>query len=295
MSKIHGSSYIYNLNDLVNDHVVGNVFYRDGKIILSNSGSVFDNLLKDPSDLSSPKYDISYKSQQTIYEKQIVCRIEPGEFNYSTNPTSLVPNVFTYDVDKNNKFTFVDLDLILKYVNYKIKGTYDWFSSFAYTQDDEDWYNYYVNKYFGNKIIDVAVYIAPYVNYLESIYSTFDIDGNNKIFINDLYLLFKYFTNTLTKDIVFQYVDIKSTRKSVDDIVKYLDIMTGKYGYGTIKSEFFNFDYSSSMDKTGSYLAPFITTIGLYCGSDLVAVAKLGTPIKNTGELPLNILVKWDV
>jgi hypothetical protein len=27
----------------------------------------------------------------------------------------------------------------------------------------------------------------------------------------------------------------------------------------------------------------------------LVAVAKLGMPIKNSGELPLNILVKWDI
>jgi hypothetical protein len=42
-------------------------------------------------------------------------------------------------------------------------------------------------------------------------------------------------------------------------------------------------------------LAPYITTVGLYSGGDLVAVAKLGMPIKNSGELPLNILVKWDI
>lgn len=294
MNAIHGSSYIYNLNDLVNDHIVGNVFYRDGKIILSNSGSIFDNLMKDRTDTSLPKYNVTYKSQQTIFEKQILCRIEPGEFNYSTNPSALVPNTFTYDVDKNQYFSFVDLDLILRYVNYKINHSYDWLNAFSYTTDDKAWYDYYYAKYnLTNK--NGSDYIAPYTDYLESIYSTFDVDGNKKVYINDLYLLFKYFTNTLTKDVVFKYVDIKSSRKSVEEITRYLDTMTGRYGYGQIKPEFFNFDYSSSIDKTGSYLAPFITTIGLYNGTELVAVAKLGMPIKNTGELPLNILVKWDV
>jgi hypothetical protein len=42
-------------------------------------------------------------------------------------------------------------------------------------------------------------------------------------------------------------------------------------------------------------LAPYITTVGLYNGPYLVAVGKLGTPIKNGGEFPINILVKWDI
>jgi hypothetical protein len=41
-------------------------------------------------------------------------------------------------------------------------------------------------------------------------------------------------------------------------------------------------------------LAPYITTVGLYSGAELVAVAKLAAPIKNTGEIPINIVVKWD-
>jgi len=32
----------------------------------------------------------------------------------------------------------------------------------------------------------------------------------------------------------------------------------------------------------------------LYSGADLVAIAKLAQPIKNSGELPINIAVKWD-
>lgn len=280
---------------MVNDHVVGNVFYRNGKFIFSNSGSVFDELLKDRSDASLPKYDITYKSQQTLYEKQILCRIEPGEFNYSTNPSALIPNVFEFDIDKNNYFTYVDLDLILRYISLKVNNDYNWITYLLpmFTDNDESWYNYYSKKY--NLTDKDAFYHAPYVTYLESIYNSFDVDGNSKIQITDAYLMFKYFTNTLTKDVVFKYVNIRSSRKSVESIVRYMDEKTGKYSYGKIKPEFFNFDYSSSLDKTGSYLAPFITTVGLYSGIELVAVAKLGMPIKNIGELPLNILVKWDI
>jgi hypothetical protein len=271
-----GSAYIYDLNNLVNDHVVGNVFYRNGKIIFSNSGSVFDELLKDRSNLTLPKYDITYKSQQTLYEKQVLCRIEPGEFNYSTNPSALIPNVFVFDIDKNNYFTYVDLDLILRYISLKVNGDYKWYNYLKniFTDDDKDWYSYYSKKYNLGMDDKDSFYHTAYVGYLESIYNSFDVDGNNKI---------------------FKYVDIRSTRKSVESIIRYLDEKTGKFGYGQIKSEFFNFDYSSSLDKTGSYLAPFITTIGLYSGTELVGVAKLGMPIKNSGELPLNILVKWDI
>jgi len=293
MNIISGSAYIYDLSNLVNDHVVGNVFYRNGKFIFSNSGSVFDELLKDRSDVNLPKYDITYKSQQTIYEKQVLCRIEPGEFNYSTNPSALIPNVFEFDIDKNNYFSYVDLDLILRYISLKTNGDYQWYNYLEFTDDDQNWYDYYSEKY--NLTKKDSFYHAPYIGYLESIYNSFDVDGNNKIQITDAYLMFKYFTNTLTKDVIFKYADIRSSRKSVESIVRYLDEKTGKNGYGKIKTEFFNYDYSSSLDKTGSYLAPFITTIGLYSGADLVGVAKLGMPIKNTGELPLNILVKWDI
>jgi hypothetical protein len=290
-----GSAYIYDLNNLVNDHVVGNVFYRNGKIIFSNSGSVFDELLKDRSNLTLPKYNITYKSQQTLYEKQVLCRIEPGEFNYSTNPSALIPNVFEFDIDKNNYFTYVDLDLILRYISLKVNNDYQWYNYLSnfFTDDDIDWYTYYSEKY--NLQSKDSSYHVPYINYLESIYNSFDVDGNSKIQITDAYLMFKYFTNTLTKDVIFKYADIRSIRKSTESIVRYLDEKTGKYGHGKINTEFFNFDYSSSLDKTGSYLAPFITTIGLYSGAELVGVAKLGMPIKNSGELPLNILVKWDI
>lgn len=58
---------------------------------------------------------------------------------------------------------------------------------------------------------------------------------------------------------------------------------------------FGEYEYSSSVDTTGSYLAPYVTTIGLYDENmDMIAVAKLATPIKSTPDLPVNFLVRFD-
>jgi hypothetical protein len=58
---------------------------------------------------------------------------------------------------------------------------------------------------------------------------------------------------------------------------------------------FEHYDLSGSVDSTGSFLAPFITTIGLYDDNcDLVAVAKLPKPIKSDPELPVNFIVRFD-
>jgi hypothetical protein len=52
---------------------------------------------------------------------------------------------------------------------------------------------------------------------------------------------------------------------------------------------------SGSVDPTGSYLAPYITTIGLYDdGLNMVAVAKLPKPIKSLPDYPINFIVRFD-
>jgi hypothetical protein len=64
---------------------------------------------------------------------------------------------------------------------------------------------------------------------------------------------------------------------------------------GVSASGFDVYEYSSSVDPTGSYLAPYITTIGLYDDNmDMVAVAKLAKPVKSTPDLPVNFLVRFD-
>lgn len=77
----------------------------------------------------------------------------------------------------------------------------------------------------------------------------------------------------------------------------------GKIKLHNIKSEvnplvfsgFGEYDYSSSLDTTGSYLAPYITTIALYDNElNMVAVAKLPQPIKSMPDYPLNFIVRFD-
>jgi hypothetical protein len=64
---------------------------------------------------------------------------------------------------------------------------------------------------------------------------------------------------------------------------------------GTIKGGFGDYEVSSSIDPTGSYLAPYITTIGLYDDSmTMVAVAKLGRAIKSLPDFPVNFIVRID-
>jgi hypothetical protein len=58
---------------------------------------------------------------------------------------------------------------------------------------------------------------------------------------------------------------------------------------------FEHYEMSGSVDTTGSFLAPMITTIGLYDDDcQLVAVAKLPQPIKSEHDLTVNFIVRFD-
>lgn len=62
-----------------------------------------------------------------------------------------------------------------------------------------------------------------------------------------------------------------------------------------VTAGFADYDYSSSIDPTGSYLAPYITTIGLYDNEmNMVAVAKLPQPIKSLPDYPINFIIRFD-
>ena len=65
--------------------------------------------------------------------------------------------------------------------------------------------------------------------------------------------------------------------------------------YGTSSGSWDDYYNSGSVDPTGSYLAPFITTIGLYDeDGDMVAIAKLPKPIKNLPDYDVNFLIRFD-
>jgi hypothetical protein len=58
---------------------------------------------------------------------------------------------------------------------------------------------------------------------------------------------------------------------------------------------FGDYEFSSSIDRSGSYLAPYITTIGIYDDElNMVAVAKLPQPIKSLPDYPVNFIIRFD-
>ena len=88
-----------------------------------------------------------------------------------------------------------------------------------------------------------------------------------------------------------KYIKKKTTLENGNTI----DYSIGSRYNTAISGGFEQYDYSSSLDSTGSFLAPFITTIGLYDDNcDLVAVAKLPQPIKSYPDLPVNFIVRFD-
>ena len=65
--------------------------------------------------------------------------------------------------------------------------------------------------------------------------------------------------------------------------------------WGNQKGGFEQSHTMTSVDSTGSFLTPMITTIGLYDDDcQLVAVAKLPQPIKSEHDMPVNFIVRFD-
>jgi hypothetical protein len=88
-----------------------------------------------------------------------------------------------------------------------------------------------------------------------------------------------------------KYIKKKSTLENGN----ILDYRIPSQYTASISGGFEHYDMSGSVDTTGSFLSPFITTIGLYDDNcDLVAVAKLPQPIKSEPDIPVNFIVRFD-
>ncbi|MHA2406990.1 MAG: hypothetical protein ACXACA_01285, partial [Candidatus Ranarchaeia archaeon] len=122
-ANVSGSVYVYNVNDLNNKFQVGNVFYKNGLVVITDTGSFFGNIL---SGSERRGHEISFKGEHAIYENEFLIPIKPGEFNVSTNPTGLVNEPVPLDVNENGIYDAEDLDLILRYLN-----------KFKFLSDDE--------------------------------------------------------------------------------------------------------------------------------------------------------------
>ncbi len=85
---------------LYQSNVLGNIFYKNGQVVISSPMPKYQDVLFTGSFGSDAtvtdgtlsglpnSFKVSYKGQYTIYENNVMVRIPMGSFNVSTNPTS---------------------------------------------------------------------------------------------------------------------------------------------------------------------------------------------------------------
>ena len=313
-SSYHGSAYIYTFDDL--DHVwqVGNVFYKNGTLVTTTTESLFKNILNVTG--SEFGFNLNFQGTQTIYEHEVMCSIQPGEFNISTNPSAIVRNRILFDVNNDGVFDESDLDLLMRYITEYLSAEPKEDEHGIVQEKDSDWWNNQViiteseDVIFVNSLPQVTLTkderimqnqnlsqsVLDYFNYLIQ-QNALDINGDGVMDLIDARILFNYFLGRVGYDILRNAASINPpvSQRTPSEIIAYLNEATGKNNGIFIKGDFLNYEESSSLDKTGSYLAPYISTVGLYSDNQLVVVAKLGKPIKNLIEYPINIAVRWDI
>jgi len=115
----------------------------------------------------------------------------------------------------------------------------------------------------------------------------------NEIFISVLESEFNASTNPtaltdIDSELVTAILDDPITKQKYTG--SFFNIKSAK-----VNPLFWEYDFSASNDPTGSYLTPYITTIGLYDNEmNMVAVAKLPQPIKSLPDYPLNFIIRFD-
>jgi hypothetical protein len=310
-SSYSGSAFVYDMNKYSENPYIGNVFYKNGYITITNTGSNYENVLMGS---GSRGFEMTYQGSHTIFEHEYLVSVRPGEFNYSTNPTSLNQNSLLFDVNEDGVVDYKDVDLVMRYLQYKkfySELTFD-DNGLILEQDTLQDYSWWGNDILQTESEDVLQQESPLplaansasfnpftraaFDYIEkNLVSTniLDIDGNGSIDLNDGYIFGLYTLNRLNPTTLKPHLTRQSTRIYVKDIEEYLNPYCG-YDPFKVASTFFDYQYSSSYDPTGSYLAPYITTVGLYANNELVAVSKLGRPIKNLIDWPVNIVVRFD-
>lgn len=124
----------------------------------------------------------------------------------------------------------------------------------------------------------------------------FNVSTNPTSIVSDDYLI-EEFTDSDGRVVkVNTKPGVKYIRKR--QVLENGDVMDFSYTSSVnsaVSGGFEQWDLSGSIDPTGSFLAPFITTIGLYDDDcNLVAVAKLPRPVKSMHDIPINFIVRFD-
>jgi hypothetical protein len=206
-NNVKGSVFVYDLTDYDTSAYVGNVFYKNGLFVVTNTSSIFQNMFQGE---GSKGYEIKFKSTHTIFENEVICPVFPGEFNVSTNPTSVYREEIPMDINKDGIFDLTDLDIILQYMyKYKIKMREnvredDGGIITEQENDGEDswWGDDIIMTESEDALLLSLVDVVPVVSLVEQ-YNTalvdldsrgiLDINGDGVVDINDAKILINYY------------------------------------------------------------------------------------------------------
>jgi hypothetical protein len=225
---------------------------------LGDSGFIVFKLSTGSGDGSDPElYDIG----------QVETESNLTQFKYAKN---VVGNVsYEHGIITLTKSTNFSVEVFNFQLEYK--GTNTIYENEIYVTVGEDEFNVSTNP---TAIVEIGGSITT-----ASIFDFSSISTNPNIYTQSIHIDGEKFIkkkSTLTNGTEIDY-----------NIVSMYD--------GVTKGGFGDYEISSSIDQTGSYLAPYITTIGLYDDNmDMIAVAKLGNPIKSLPDFPVNFIVRID-
>ena len=114
----YSSSYAMKAPDSNNSgSIVGNVFYDDGIIVITDTGSYSAVGTLEGSDGFTIKFD----SAQTIYEREYVCKVPENEFQHTTNRSlkvgqsgsvAMAPYAWTSSLDEKTVFDEFPYDIV---------------------------------------------------------------------------------------------------------------------------------------------------------------------------------------
>ena len=163
-------------------------------------------------------------------------------------------------------------------------------------QSGSNWNRYELNYRSTTTIYENEIFIPideGEFNYSTNPTSFVDVGGvKNTIKINDPLDV------NMTR--MYDYTYYNSGTKYVKTQITFDDGTIMDYRIQSLNNPYFSGgfdDYETFRDNdpTGSYLAPYITTIGLYDNDmNMVAVAKLPQPIKSLPDYPVNFIVRFD-
>lgn len=160
----------------------------------------------------------------------------------------------------------------------------------------------------GNVFYDDGLIVLTngllFTNYIVSYKSTKTIE-ETEVLVTVREGEFNYSQNPMAvnvtkgEDYIWTTTPIVNGPDATDIIIKDIkDITRVSEFHGTVGSTigtWEDYDDLGRSDTTGSYIAPFITTIGLYDkNGDMLAVAKLPKPIKNLPDYNVNFLIRLD-